>query len=101
MKSVQDFKDDFAIDGKLVLCCVRPRISVDRSQKSNPLPLVPNSEVEDQVDVDTLTGVKRKLEEARMTAEEKGREAEQLRKALAYLNYSSKKMKRRIRLRIQ
>jgi hypothetical protein len=46
---------------------------------------------EQSMDPESLTGVKFMLEAVRLEAERRGKEADQLRRALAYLNYSSKK----------
>ena len=46
---------------------------------------------EQSVDPESLTGVKFMLEAVRLEAERTRKEAGQLRRALAYLNYSSKK----------
>lgn len=49
------------------------------------------NEFEQSLDPENLTGVKFMLEAARLEAERRGEEADQLRRALGYLNYSSKK----------
>lgn len=78
------------IAGTPVLCCIVAQISTNRGLRATGFSSKTSSEDVDQGNPDSLERLKQMLEMAWQKADEKEREAERMRRALAYLNYSSK-----------
>ncbi|KAI9559852.1 hypothetical protein GHT06_013859 [Daphnia sinensis] len=89
LKRSTDWWGPYNPAGTPVLCCIVSQISTHRSSlKAIGYPSKTSSKDVDQGNPGSLEGLKQLLEVARKKADEKEKEAERLRRALAYLNYS-------------